>query len=151
MKTFAIGRWVLECDPDATRSIYEASSHGAHVCSCAYCRNFIAVRDEAYPSEFLELLAALGIDPHKEADIAEFGEEGAGRLYQGWYHFIGRVVEDHEDQMTLSDSGTVWSVFFSASRSLALSKFGDEPLVQLDWSVTLPWVLAEAPESSAGV
>ena len=146
MDTLAVGRWVIEHDVLATRAVYESASGGAHECGCAHCRNFVAVRDRAYPRRFLELLDALGIDPHKEAEVAEFGPEGAGRLYQGWYHFIGRVLQDPEDQLSFADDSYRWSVFFAEGRGLAHREFGDRALVQLDWSAVLPWDLADPPE-----
>ena len=145
MQALAIGRWRLEHDPVATRAVYEASSRGAHDCSCAYCRNFIAVRDHVYPPSFLELLSQLGIDPHKEAEICDYAAESGGRLTGGWYHFIGRVLEDPGDQYAFDHDGRQWSMFFSSERGLAFPEFGDRPLVQLDWTVIVPWVLDEVP------
>ncbi len=146
METLELGRWVIEHDVRATRAVYDAASGGAHRCECAHCRNFVAVRDQAYPRGFLELLLALGIDPHKEAEIAEFGPKDGGRLYQGWYHFIGRVLQDPEDLFVFSEHDPEWSVFFAPGRGLAHPEFGNQPLVQVDWSAVLPWQLAEPPE-----
>ena len=61
MDTLALGRWVIEHDALATRAVYDVASGGAHGCECAYCRNFVAVRDREYPRGFLDLLSALGI------------------------------------------------------------------------------------------
>lgn len=140
--------WTLATDADATRAAYAASGRGAHVCRCAYCRNFVAVRDEAYPRSFVALLSRLGIDPHKEAEVSEFGQTDCGRrLYSGFYHFVGEVIGGPGDRMSVIEAETAnapWQVFFANRRSLAFDSFGDQPLVQLEFTVELPWVLPEA-------
>lgn len=139
--------WSLAFDAEATRAAYAVSNRGAHVCRCAYCRNFVAVRDRAYPRSFVALLSRLGVDPHKEAEVTELGQTHSGRhLYSGFYHFVGEVIRDPGDRMSIvgaESADSTWQVFFTTRRSLALQSFGDRPLVELEFTVELPWILPE--------
>ena len=59
--------WILECDVEATREIYQKVSQGSvETCVCIYCKNFLALRDELFQGEFLKLLNNLGVDYRKD-------------------------------------------------------------------------------------
>jgi hypothetical protein len=142
MQEFRIDGWKLICDPGCTREAYFRSSRGAHDCPCTGCRNFLAVRDDFYPSSFLGLLNSLGINKHKEAEVHDLGPKGELRIYGGWYHFIGRVVEDPSHPTVLIGEQPIhaaWEILFLQKRDLALETFETPELVQLEFIVELPW------------
>jgi hypothetical protein len=148
MQELRIDGWKLTCDPNRTREAYIRASRGAHDCPCSSCRNFLVVRDEFYPSSLLGLLDSLGINKHKEAEVYEMGPKGKGRLYGGWYHFIGRVVEDPGRPTVLigeKPKSAAWEIRFLQKKDLALDTFEAPELVQLEFLVELPWRLKSPP------
>lgn len=150
MELLKLDGWTIQYDRRATEQAYALAKQGAHMCSCAYCRNYVAVRDAAYGATVSALLVQLGIDPHKESEVSEAGEGESGRhLYIGFYHFTGRIGRDPGDRMTHvpgSDSlGLTWQIFFTSGRSLVPESFGNSPVVQLEFQVELPWVLNDLP------
>src|SRR5262249_53401492 len=61
--------WLLRCDSGATQAAYARIGNGApERCGCDDCHNFIALREQAYPREVLDLFAHLGIDHRHEAE-----------------------------------------------------------------------------------
>jgi hypothetical protein len=150
MQEFRIDGWNLICDPGRTREAYFHSARGAHCCPCSGCRNFLAVRDDYYPSSLLGLLDSLGINKHKEAEVYEMGPKGKGRLYGGWYHFIGRVVEDPGRTTVFiaeQPKSAAWEIRFLQKRDLAFETFETPELVQLEFVVELPWRLKSLPNT----
>ena len=148
MQEIKIDGWILTCDPGRTREAYSGSSRGAHGCPCAGCRNFLTVRDQFYPPSLLGLLDSLGINKHKEAEVYDMGPKGEGRLYGGWYHFIGRVVADPGRPTLLigeKPERTTWEIRFLQKCDLALETFETPELVQLEFIVELPWQLKGPP------
>jgi hypothetical protein len=147
MKNFSFDGWTILHDPQATREMNAVADLGAERCACPSCRNFVAVRDEMYPRKFLEILAALGLERHKEYDVCESGpSEYGGRYYSGNYRFVGSVERDPGDRMTDitfdAPNGPTWSVFFSNT------PHSDKPraVAVLEFWVELPWRLDESPE-----
>jgi hypothetical protein len=65
--------WLLRCDAETTRAAYARIENGApERCGCDHCLNFIAQRDQrdqSYPRGVLDLLASLGIDYRREAEV----------------------------------------------------------------------------------
>ena len=90
------GAYVVEYDRDLTTAAYgRMNQGGADICGCLHCRNFAALRGEAYPREFLQTLEQLGIDPLKEGEAYYLGSvERRLHLFSGWFYFIGRIVEE---------------------------------------------------------
>jgi hypothetical protein len=136
--------WILEVDAAATSAAYAAARPvGPEACGCRECRNFIAARHAAYPAELKELAARLGVVPLTETETYENGPlESAQpliRLYGGFFHFVGRIVRD---------PGTGDSdIYFLPERSLLPDAFGAKPVVQVEFSFPVPWVLEEPPEA----
>lgn len=149
MEQLDLEGWIVKFDVDRTRLAYADSNHGAHDCACWYCRNFIAVRDSRYSTQFVELLEKLGVALHKESEVCEMGPSTSPgtRLYGGWYHFVGEVVLDPGTETKLAKADeTQWYVHFTQASDLAPESFRGLQLVQLEFRVELPWVLAEGPD-----
>ena len=67
------GPWTLRADVAATRRAYERIGQGsAEGCVCDPCKNFLVVRDEAYPPDVMRLFESLGIDYRKETEICHY-------------------------------------------------------------------------------
>ncbi len=94
MKTLRYGRWEIETDPDATRRAYAAiAKSGAEQCGCEPCLNFIAARNQIYATDFMAMLAELGISADREVEVYHMGRLPSGlHLYGGWFHFAGKIL-----------------------------------------------------------
>ena len=104
MDIVQIGRWKIQCDPEATREAFLRMPRGSpESCGCANCLNFVASRDRAYPSPALTIFNQLGIDSHKESEIWHTHRDERGlHHYGGFFHFIG-VIESGRDAKHKSD------------------------------------------------
>lgn len=137
--------WTLEVDKEATAA---AQQNMSGECQCGYCRNYrLASRD--LPTAFLSLLDSLGIDPARPSEISEVSENGDGtHLYLGMYHLVGRII-----------SGPDYADNYTSKRYMPFNGFGlgftakqivhnfagslHPPIVQIDCSVTVLWLLAD--------
>ena len=142
--------WRFQSDPDRTRTAYsESTSRGALDCSCSYCRNWIAQRDKEYPTELRNFFELVGIDPHKEAEVWEAGPIEGGYFHNGgWWHFIADVEVEGESNIRLNAESfgraREWELLFLPNqKSLKLKTLPESPIVQVEFSVQLPWVLQE--------
>lgn len=151
MQELAIGNWLLKCDREATRAAYALiPSGGAKECGCIYCRNYVLARDTIFQGSVRSLFEQLGIDCTKDAEVCEYGRDAGGkRLYDGWFHFIGEIIrtppgssESASHTYTLSADPSL--EISSLRRSdLAHPLFQGRPLVQIEFTTPLAWVLDE--------
>ena len=149
----SIGKWQLEVDASATRDVYERTSRGSPAdCDCTICRNFSALGDTAFPSDFREAAERLGVDYHKAAEIHEwFGFRDNHLDYGGWFHCIGRVTSGPaESDRDTSPGEWPWydltdsfKIVVDNRRDLAFEEFGDQPLVRVEFYAREAWVLSE--------
>jgi hypothetical protein len=144
-----IGRWSIRFDPEATRALYARSHEIA--CTCWDCANFQAAGVAAFPPAFLELLERLGIDPAEPAELCHYGISGNPMPTQGWFHFVGQLDSGADAWRQVSDSGytldaepfpDIDSIGFSSRLALVPEAFEGQPLVQLEFEATIPWVTA---------
>jgi hypothetical protein len=153
MERLLFGRWHICCDAAATRRAYQAVATGSpEECGCCHCRNFAAARGVVYTPEPLGLLDKLGIDHRKEAETWECGRLDSGRhLYGGFFYFVGSVETGAD---ALQPDGGVdfepltehFSLGFTCQVSLVRPPFAGLPLVQLEFSAHVPWVLPDHPD-----
>jgi hypothetical protein len=145
MSTF--GQWEYTCDQDTTAKVYSTIERGdSDACTCNGCRNFVAAREKVFPSEFLSLLASLGIDSRKDGEVYHNGKLAPGRHdYGGWFHFIGTLESTGDfPVVAMGDSFTACMLRNCAP---ALSALNDYPLVQIEFHASnVPWVLNEAED-----
>jgi hypothetical protein len=141
MERIQFRRWVLEYDAVATSAAYAAARPiGPEQCGCLYCLNFIAARDNAYPSELRDLANTVGVIPLTETETYNGPLEMHDptlRLAGGFFHFVGRIV--HDPGVADED------IYFLPERSLLAESFGDQPVVQVEFSFAVPWVVEESP------
>jgi hypothetical protein len=162
-----IGPWQVDADPAATARTHASMAAGCpERCGCHYCMNFVATRGRAYPAEALRLFEALGIRQDRESEIcAPVPLTGGQYLYSGWFHFVGRILDEPTLEPRASvprsqatESGVVselrfhaltdhFGILLRAERHLLPEEFGAESVVQLEFTTELPWVLPEPPES----
>jgi hypothetical protein len=134
--------WHLAYDADATARAYaSARPVGPEACGCADCLNFIAARDASYPADLKQLAATVGVAPLTESEIYVMGVSQrfnpTTRLYGGWFHFVGSILKD--------PGGPADQVYFLAQRHLLPASFGSAPVVQAEFNLQVPWVLAGLP------
>jgi len=147
--------WLLRCDPETTRAGYARIEQGApERCGCDHCLNFIARREQSYPPEVLDLLTRLGIDHRREAEVYHLARLPNGlHQYGGWFHFVGTFEGPGAWEADASGKRRPRLVPVDGHFSLALRRdaqlapepLKDQPLVQLDFLVEVPWIL-DRPE-----
>lgn len=153
MELIRFARWELSCDPESTRKAYAAVSIGGpEECGCQPCLNFAAARDQIYRPEVLALLEKLGVPPNREAEIYHMARLKSGRhLYGGWFHFVGSIISGADAakqvaeniwQPDLAEASEYFSLGFSSRLGLVRESFRGIPLVQLEFTAQVPWVLA---------
>jgi len=166
-KTVRFHDWVLQCDVEATRRAYAAVLKGGpEDCGCCYCRNFQSAWQLVFPDEFLSLLDDLGIDAAKPVEVCDYPGSVGLRRFDGWFHFVGSIAahpptEPRDLQpmdpvaarlpeappvsatALVDRRGRPFSVRFSHRADLAASPFEGLQVSQLDFSGSIPWVLAE--------
>jgi hypothetical protein len=133
--------WLFDCDVEVTRAGYETIlAGGVETCDCAGCRNFLAQRDSVFPVEVLKLFSELGVDYKRDAEIYHTARLDPGvHLYGGWFHFVGAIVKEPIGPATLNN----FTIDFLPNNALAAKTFENQPLVQIEITAKLPWVLSE--------
>jgi len=134
--------WIFNCDVEATRKAYDSIvSGGAEECGCSYCLNFIEARQKIYPTEVLDLFATLRINYRKEVEAYQMGRSVSGlHLYGAWFHFVGRIVNQPDAPEKLTEQ---FSIDFFTKSDLAAKAFAGRPLIQVEITTEIPWLLKE--------
>lgn len=143
--------WLVRCDPEATRTAYAWIERGApENCGCDHCLNFIAAREQSYPPEVRDLLTRLGIDHRREAEVYYLARLPNGlHQYGGWFHFVGSYEGPDAWEADASGGRRLrlvpvdgrFALGFSRDVLLAPESLKDQPLVQLEFLVEVPWIL----------
>ena len=155
MDSIRFGRWELMCNPELTRKSYASVTVGGpEQCGCDPCLNFIAARQQIYNPDVLELFKQLGISHNREVEIYHMARVGPGRhLYGGWFHFVGSIasgadaamqVAENTWQPALEKASESFSLGFSSRIGLVRESFKNLPLVQLEFTAEVPWILDKA-------
>lgn len=156
MPEIVFAHWTLDVDVEATTAAYAQIQSGSpEVCGCLPCRNFSASRNRTFPDAIRSFLRLAAIPIDREAEIYHCGKVESGlHLYGGWFHFVGRIVSGadayvpHDAQswrFDLHDFSSIASAGVSSKTALVDPAFKDEAVLQLEFSVEIPWVL-HAPE-----
>ena len=152
MESIRFGRWEVACDAEATRKAYAAVPIGGpEECGCEPCKNFGTARAQIYTLDVLALLEKLGISSNREVEVYHMGRLESGRhLYGGWFHFAGSILagSDAAKQIAknvwkpdLEGIGEYFNLGFSSRLGLVRKPFIELPLVQLEFTAKVPWVL----------
>ncbi len=156
MPEIVLAQWTLDVDVDATNAAYAQIQSGSpEVCGCLPCLNFAANRDHTFPAAIRTFLKTAAIPINREAEIYHCGKVVSGlHLYGGWFHFVGRIVTGadayvpHDAQsgcFELHNFSSIASAGVSSMTALVDPAFKHEAVLQLEFSVEIPWVL-ETPE-----
>ncbi len=88
-----IADWKFDIDMEATME-YAASEAREH-CTCAYCRNFYATVDDAYP-QLRPFLAQFGLNMEAPDELMPF-DDGTDCIYQAVYAVNGNILQQGQD------------------------------------------------------
>lgn len=140
--------WVLMLDREATRAIYSRiESGGAAECGCAYCLNFLAVRDRHVPPALTAVLRKLEIDPQKDLEVVEYAPDQARtRLYSATYYVVGQLLDGERSLRDPQEIAPGFSIGLESGAAMYLiDEWRGVPIVTVEWFGRLPWVLDERP------
>lgn len=128
-----------EIDECVTRRWYaQAEMWG---CTCAHCRNFLKIAGEQkLPDPVMKVLCDLGIPPEKATYVCNNFSDEKGFHYQFSYRIAGRILNE-ETRRTVSQD---WGECDCGHETYPYGAPGfPEPHFDLEFYVTLPWVLDE--------
>lgn len=128
-----------DIDLEATRKWYAQADEWG--CECGDCLNFLKLaRERALPAPVLEILDKLGVPPGKATYVCEMGPEEDGRLYEFSYRLAGQILSGDE----MSSKRQDWGGGRCCHEPYPYGSPGfPEPHFDLEFWVTLPWVLDE--------
>lgn len=142
MNIVNIQDWILEIDAEKTKEFYDKIKV-EDGCNCSYCRNYI-MACETFPKEVMDFFTMLGIDPRKEGEFIEWGIDNIGHLYTGFYHLVGKIINKPNKAKDFDDLKAIeidnFKFYFTDDLDLVPKNF-PKPVIQLNFEVTLPWLL----------
>ena len=152
MESIRFARWELSCNPESTRKAYASIAKGGpEECGCEPCLNFAAARGLIYEATVLTLFEKLGISYDREVETYHMARLESGRhLYGGWFNFVGSIVsgDDAVKQIAvktwrpnLEETSELFSLGFTSRLALVREPFVGLPLIQLEFTAKVPWVL----------
>ena len=155
MTTKTIAGWQIEYDKEATRVAYAKLSDDIG-CTCHTCRNFINAAP-SLPNDVFGFFEELGIDLLKPSEVYENYYEDGKVFYGGFYHIVGNylsgddvwqpVAKDHSHQNITEMFHVTDNFDIGFTHMVAIVPEGfPKPLLQMEVSFTLPWVLDEPYE-----
>ncbi|MDR1822154.1 MAG: hypothetical protein LBQ91_06940 [Oscillospiraceae bacterium] len=152
MEQRQIGGWLIEFDPEQTRSAYYVRPFDLG-CTCHTCRNF-AKAVEGFPPEVSAFFSSLGAEIAKPSEIYECEYKDEIVLYGGFYHITGNYLSGDDiwqpaakdmsrqnttEMFKLSDG---FEIGFTKMIALVPDGF-PEPVLQIEVLFRVPWVLEE--------
>ena len=132
----------VEIDEVATRDWYAQANEWG--CECGDCRNFLKqARERALPAPVLEMLDGLGIPPEKATYVCMYYNNESGYHYQFSYRLAGNILSG--DEMSKEDYDWGGGGCLHDPYPYGAPGF-PEPHFDLEFGVTLPWVLDKPRE-----
>lgn len=129
-------------DEDITRDWYAESA--AWGCDCGHCRNFMELaKKKQLPAYITDILDKLGIPPEKATYVCEMYPDGDGFCYQFSYRIAGNILS--EDDPVITRQSGVEVRCCHEPYPYGAPDF-PEPHFDLEFWVTLLWVLEEDPQ-----
>lgn len=136
MQTCNLMGYLVETDLLDTRKWY--SQANAWGCSCGHCRNFLAhARGNLLPDSVQTVLKELKIPPEKATYVSELYTDEAGIHYQFSYRIAGRILAELAQEVPAMGRCCQEPYPYGAPDFL-------EPHFDMEFWVTLPWILEEA-------
>lgn len=131
----------VEIDQESTRRWYATAEEWG--CDCGDCRNFLALAHERrLPSFVLEPLDKLGIPPEKATYVCLLYSDGEGHHYQFSYRVAGNILIG---ETNAEENGQCQHEPYPYG-----APGFPEPHFDLEFWVTLPWVLDEPRANAKG-
>lgn len=139
MAEYEFWNFQVEVDEIATRDWYAKSEPWG--CDCGHCRNFLKLAlERQLPTQVLEMLDRFGIPPEKATYVCEMYLNEGGHCYQFSYRMAGRILCGDETSTSNQD----WGGGRCCHEPYPYGAPGfPEPHFDLEFWVTLPWVLDE--------
>lgn len=149
------GQYFVDIDAEKTRRFYERLRSVSEECFCDGCRNFEKAVD-TLPQSVKVFFSTLGIDMKKACECyVNCKNEDGSLYYAGFYHLCGRLLEGKsawrkiDENHAVFDETETFSVAdnfkISFSKKINLLEDGfPQPVIQLDFFATIPWVLEKA-------
>ncbi len=147
MEIIKYRNWEIEFNHEKTKKMYSIIAQGSsNECECEECQNFRIVKDSIYPEEIKTLFTTLGIDINKEIENYCMDPDLSKHLSAGWFHFVGKVKElthtNPDKSLYFEEISPDFQIGFDfRSPGLVIKEFIDEPIVQVEFNVRVPWKL----------
>lgn len=124
---------VVEIDKANTRCWYTVAEEWS--CDCADCRNFLALaRKRRLPADLVDCLDKLGIPPEKATYVCQIDSNEDGKHYQFSYRIAGNILCEETSK----------GIGRCCHEPYPYGAPGfPEPHFDLEFWLTLPWVLDE--------
>ena len=147
-----IGQYKLDIDIAKTKRFYDSADRVSQYCTCDGCLNFEKAVDFLSPA-VRTLFAELGVDMKKVRECYVNCTNNDGTLlYGGFYHICGVLLSGQGGWVKKDDDHAYWDsnstirtypnfeISFNKEYDL-LEKDFPLPVIQLDFSANIPWVL----------
>ena len=136
MKKLTLFDYSVEVDLESTYNWYTQTN--AWGCSCGHCRNFLAhAKRGTLPDTVLTVLKELRIPPEKVTYLSELYTDEDGVHYQFSYRVTGTIMAEPPQEVTVLGRCCHEPYPYGAPNF-------PEPHFDLEFWVTLPWILEEA-------
>lgn len=136
MNRYKFGNCMVELHTDITAKWY-ASSTGWN-CECGHCRNFLEIaKKRGLPKRIVEILDMLEIPAEKATYVCELYTDEEGVHYQFSYRLVGSIIENSDDDVDRGEGRCCHEPYPYGAPDFP------EPHFDLEFYVTLPWVLDE--------
>lgn len=146
------GEYEIDVDIQKTRSFYENAKFISEECSCDGCQNFEKAVD-VLPQSVKVFFSDLGINMKKICECyVNVVNEDESLLYGGFCHICGTLLSGNGAWVKIDKNTAYWKKdsTFSVSQNFHIS-FQDNisllekdfplPVIQLEISANIPWVL----------
>lgn len=135
------GENIIDIDVERTREFYKKAANITDDCRCQGCRNYeIAV--DFLPKEVKDFFDMIGADMKKSPEVyVNCLNEDNTLFYGGFYHICGTIIRKQPDgeTFTISENYRIWV----EEHSDLLEDNFPLPVIQLEISANIPWVLNE--------
>ncbi len=151
---FQFGQYKVDVDVEKTKHFYENAETVSEGCSCAECRNF----EQAVtilPKSVTGFFDKLGVDMRKVCECyANCTNEDGTLFYGGFFHVSGTMLGGESAWKEENEEISYWheDETFQVSENFHVSfqegvflleKDFQLPVIQVEFSANIPWVLDE--------
>lgn len=129
----------VEIDVEKTKAFYENAEYITSHCQCSGCRNFEKAAN-LISEKATSIFNDMGIDMQKACEVYGITENNNNTLYYGgFYHLCGKLISSEQSNNRIDDN---FEFIFTDEIDLLEDNF-PEPVIQLEFYATVPWLLEE--------